>query len=129
MVILQTLKKRQRYKKEGGFTLVELMVVVAVIAILASIALPQFLGAGDKAQKGKVQADMRVIKNAAQLYLIDNPSAQAPTIETLVNEGYLNEAVKNPQKNDYQISITTAQDGKSKTITVEDPDHNVVSDE
>lgn len=129
MNMLPVLKKKKLDKKEGGFTLVELMVVVAVIAILASIALPQFLGAGDKAQKGKVQADMRVIKNAAQLYLIDNPSAQAPNVETLVNEGYLNEIVKNPQKNDYQISITTAQGGNSKTITVEDPDHNVTTGE
>ena len=50
--------------KQGGFTLVELMVVVAVIAILAAIAMPQFMSAADKAKNAKQVADMQIIRNA-----------------------------------------------------------------
>lgn len=56
--------------RKGGFTLVELMVVVAVIAILAAIAMPQFLSAADKARNAKETADIQIIKNATQLYMI-----------------------------------------------------------
>ena len=56
--------------RKGGFTLVELMVVVAVIAILAAIAMPQFLSAADKARTAKETADIQIIKNATQLYMI-----------------------------------------------------------
>ena len=63
---------REEFKKsrKGGFTLVELMVVVAVIAILAAIAMPQFLSAADKARNAKETADIQIIKNATQLYMI-----------------------------------------------------------
>ena len=63
---------RENLKKsrKGGFTLVELMVVVAVIAILAAIAMPQFLSAADRARNAKETADIQIIKNATQLYMI-----------------------------------------------------------
>ena len=63
---------RENLKKSrnGGFTLVELMVVVAVIAILAAIAMPQFLSAADRARTAKETADIQIIKNATQLYMI-----------------------------------------------------------
>ena len=65
---------RENFKKsrKGGFTLVELMVVVAVIAILAAIAMPQFLSAADRARNAKETADIQnKLKNATQLYMID----------------------------------------------------------
>ena len=61
-----SLRHMQR-TKQGGFTLVELMVVVAVIAILAAIAMPQFMSAADKAKNAKQVADMQIIRNATQL--------------------------------------------------------------
>lgn len=62
--------RRMQRTKQGGFTLVELMVVVAVIAILAAIAMPQFMSAADKAKNAKQVADMQIIRNATQLYMI-----------------------------------------------------------
>lgn len=69
---LQINHVRENLKKsrKGGFTLVELMVVVAVIAILAAIAMPQFLSAADRARTAKETADIQIIKNATQLYMI-----------------------------------------------------------
>ena len=54
--------RRMQRTKQGGFTLVELMVVVAVIAILAAIAMPQFMSAADKAKNAKQVADMQIIR-------------------------------------------------------------------
>lgn len=67
---ISSIRENINKSKKGGFTLVELMVVVAVIAILAAIAMPQFLSAADKARSAKETADIQIIKNATQLYMI-----------------------------------------------------------
>ena len=78
--------RRMQRTKQDGFTLVELMVVVAVIAILAAIAMPQFMSAADKAKNAKQVADMQIIRNATQLYMIDKSLDTPPTVEKLYQE-------------------------------------------
>ena len=58
-------------RKSAGFTLLELLVVVAVIGILAAIAIPALQTAVDKSKQRSTMADMRGIANAVQLYQID----------------------------------------------------------
>jgi type IV pilus assembly protein PilA len=57
--MLQRLQRRLQGEREGGFTLIELMVVVLIIAILIAIAIPTFLGARTRAQNRAVQANLR----------------------------------------------------------------------
>ena len=58
--MLATLRRRlQGEREEGGFTLIELMVVVLIIAILIAIAIPTFLGARTRAQNRAAQANLR----------------------------------------------------------------------
>ncbi|MDX1973757.1 MAG: prepilin-type N-terminal cleavage/methylation domain-containing protein, partial [Candidatus Sumerlaeia bacterium] len=57
---------------ERAFTLIELLIVVAIIAILASIAVPNFLEAQTRAKVAATQADMRTLATALETYRVDN---------------------------------------------------------
>jgi len=57
--------------KHGGFTLVEIMIVVAIIALLAAIAVPGFLRARKRSQASKIINDLRLIDSAVDQYAIE----------------------------------------------------------
>src|SRR3979409_601691 len=57
--------------KRGGFTLVEIMIVVAIIALLAAIAVPGFLRASKRSQASKIINDLRLIDSAMDQYAIE----------------------------------------------------------
>src|SRR4051794_20959005 len=54
-----------------AFTLIELLIVVAIIAILAAIAVPNFLEAQTRAKVARVKADMRTVATALEAYTVD----------------------------------------------------------
>jgi prepilin-type N-terminal cleavage/methylation domain-containing protein len=58
--------------RRAGFTLVEIMIVVAIIALLAAIAVPGFLRARKRSQASKVLNDLRMISGAVDQYAIEN---------------------------------------------------------
>lgn len=77
-------------KNRKGFTLVELVVVIAIIGILAGIAVPRFLDATASARGAKIVADMRTIQSAEMIYYAKNakyPTAQAD-LNSLVQGGW-----------------------------------------
>ncbi|MEB3298620.1 MAG: type II secretion system protein [Candidatus Sericytochromatia bacterium] len=59
-------------RKSSGFTLIELLVVVVIIGILASVAVPNFMGAQDKAKNAGVQANAHSVQMALEQYSVDN---------------------------------------------------------
>jgi type IV pilus assembly protein PilA len=66
------LKRIREMKDEDGFTLIELMVVVLIIAILIAIAIPTFLGLRERAQNRSAQSDLRNALTAAKAFYTDN---------------------------------------------------------
>ena len=58
-------------KRRGAFTLVEIMIVVAIIALLAAIAVPGFLRARKRSQASKILNDLRMIDAAVDQYAIE----------------------------------------------------------
>lgn len=61
-----TLRDRQR-----GFTLMELLIVIIVIAVLAAIALPRFINSGLRSKEASLKSDLKIYRNAVQLFLND----------------------------------------------------------
>ena len=119
---INNVRENLKKSRKGGFTLVELMVVVAVIAILAAIAMPQFLSAADRARTAKETADIQIIKNATQLYMIDKNVDTPPTVENLYKEGYLPEHVKTAKDKEYTITYEAVNGGTAKAVVVKAPD-------
>ncbi len=75
------------FKKEG-FTLVELLMVVAIIAVLAAIGIPQFTKYRLRAYKTQLDSDTKNAYTAAQAYLTDYPNTTITTLTELLTGGY-----------------------------------------
>ena len=67
----------RRRDSEEGFTLIELMVVVLIIAILIAIAIPQFLGARGRAQDSAAKSDLRNALTAEKTFYTDTQAYSA----------------------------------------------------
>src|SRR6476661_522591 len=84
--------------RRGGFTLVEIMIVVAIIALLAAIAVPGFLRARKRSQASRVLNDLRLIDAAVDQYAIENNKGTGTTVHKADWTKYL--------KNGTNLSIT-----------------------
>ena len=104
-------------RKQGGFTLLEIIVVITIIAILAAYIAPKVAGRADDARVSKVKNDIQVLESALELYRLDN--FKYPTsdqgLQALVTKpgddarnwkagGYIKKLKKDPWGNDYQYS-------------------------
>ena len=80
---------RKLNKKHTGFTLVEIMIVVAIIALLAAIAVPGFLRARKRSQAAKMLNDLRMIDAAVDQYAIETNRTTGNTVNTADWTNYL----------------------------------------
>jgi prepilin-type N-terminal cleavage/methylation domain-containing protein len=76
-------------KRRGGFTLVEIMIVVAIIALLAAIAVPGFLRARKRSQASRIINDLRLIDSAVDQYAIETNRSSGFSVNTLDWTNYL----------------------------------------
>jgi prepilin-type N-terminal cleavage/methylation domain-containing protein len=67
-------------RRHAGFTLVEIMIVVAIIALLAAIAVPGFLRARKRSQASKILNDLRMIDSAVDQYAIETSKSTGSTV-------------------------------------------------
>jgi type IV pilus assembly protein PilA len=105
--MLQMLRKRLN-KDEEGFTLIELMVVVLIIAILLAIAIPTFLGARSRAQNRASESNLRNALTAEKTAYTDNQSYVANTAVQTVEPSLSFVAGAAPTAGSNQVEVTPA---------------------
>jgi general secretion pathway protein G len=86
---------RRTRKNEAGFTLMELMIVMMIIGVLTTLAIPSFVGAIRNAREAVLKEDLRVMRSAIDSYTMDKQKAPQ-SLEDLVQEGYLKVIPEDP---------------------------------
>ena len=108
MKIARALHKRT--KGDKGFTLIELIVVIAVLGVLATLIVPRVIGVQSDAETAAMEANEKIIRNALERYYLDKDK-YPDELEDL-KEGYLDEIPDN-FKNHYEYK--RGDDGYSLT--------------
>jgi general secretion pathway protein G len=92
-----------------GFTLIELMIVMLIIAILAGIAIPSFVGSLRAARESNLRQDLHVMRNAIDEYTHDKEKAPQ-SLDDLVGAGYLKELPTDPMTHSSTTWVPTTDD-------------------
>jgi type IV pilus assembly protein PilA len=107
--MLQKLRK----KNEKGFTLIELMIVIAIIGILAAIAIPNFLAYRTKGQDSAAQSEAKNFYNAAMAYFADTSTSGTQVTADTSFGAYLDD-----QNVDATTAGNTMTDNLDGTVTL-----------
>ncbi len=94
-------------KDEKGFTLIELIVVIAILGILAAIAVPRVTGSLNTAKTNADKANAQIIGQAAERYFLEQGSAPT-SINDLVTKGYLNKVPTPSSGGSFNLSVDSS---------------------
>lgn len=109
---------RELAHRQKGFTLLEIMVVIVILGLLASLTIPSLMGNKEKADRQKAMSDIVTLENALDMYRLDNgryPTTEqgvkalvtVPKIDPIPknyrSDGYIRRLPKDPWGNDYQL--------------------------
>lgn len=111
---------------QSGFTLMELMVVIVILGVLASMVIPNLMGNKERADKQKAVSDIVALESALDMYKLDNyrypttdqgiqalvtPPELAPRPKNYRDGGYIRRLPRDPWGNDY-IIVSPGEHGK-----------------
>ena len=75
--------------KRKGFTLIELIVVIVIVAVLAAIVVPKFSGQVDKSKVSKTKGNLSILRTALETYNAEKGAYPNASLSDLITSGYL----------------------------------------
>jgi type IV pilus assembly protein PilA len=113
---IEMLKKLNNKK---GFTIIEIMVVIAIIGILAAVLVPQFAGVKDKAKASGVLTNARVVEAYVTSIIEDYSASEASSLADQINSYFSSNKLDNPYEKNTTSNVlaSVAADADSEYIT------------
>jgi general secretion pathway protein G len=108
---LKAWRRLRRRRAEQGFTLVELMVVIVIMGLLATVVVINVMPAQDTARVKKAEADIALLEQAAEMYRLnklDYPTG-GQGLQALVSEGFVKRLPDDPWGNPYHYAAPGAE--------------------
>jgi len=96
-------------RTQSGFTLIELMVVMAIIGILATLAIPSFIVAVKHAREAVLKEDLQTMRTAIDSYTMDKQKAPQ-SLDDLIQDGYLKYIPEDPMTHSKETWVTDSSD-------------------
>ena len=124
--------KKNSLKRQAGFTLLELMVVIVILGVLASMVVPNLMGNKEKADIQKATSDIVALEGSLDMYKLDNhryPTTEqglqalvtkpeiAPIPKGYRDDGYIRRLPQDPWGNEYQL-LSPGQHGAIDVFSV-----------
>jgi len=99
----------RRYPTQSGFTLIELMIVMSIIGILATLAIPSFIVAIKHAREAVLKEDLQTMRSAIDSYTMDKQKAPQ-SLDDLIQDGYLKAMPEDPMTHSKDSWVTDSSD-------------------
>ncbi len=99
----------RRHGTQSGFTLIELMIVMAIIGILATMAIPSFVVAVKHAREAVLKEDLQTMRSAIDSYTMDKQKAPQ-SLDDLIQDGYLKNIPEDPMTHSRDTWVTDTSD-------------------
>lgn len=112
-----------RRKQSAGFTLIELMLVMAIIGILLTLAIPSFIGAIKHAREAALKEDLQTMRTAIDTYTMDKQKGPQ-SLDDLVQDGYLRAIPEDPIT---RSKDTWVPDNSEAMVSVDETDPGITN--
>jgi general secretion pathway protein G len=96
-------------RPQSGFTLIELMIVMAIIGILITLAIPSFVGAIRHAREAALKEDLQTMRTAIDTYTMDKQKGPQ-SLDDLVQDGYIRAIPEDPMTRQKDTWVTDSSE-------------------